>query len=1209
MRTMTLSLLSAAWISCRLAVPAVGLEPMGIVYESEAVSSPKDAWIQDKRTSDHWMLWTKEQDIEKKRSGKAVLASPTVPADRQSPEQGAPPLHSVVTDLEPGLYLVYASSPGGRPLAYSLDGKEWFRHVGREVALGPREITNGRFELWVDDRYAHPPGNPGPGYYDYIRFVPVPASAGNVRRYAPFVGLADWVSKEQDGLVVSAEQITDLSGFALHRGYLRASKKGSRFAYTVKQAGTYYLAVEMNDDVDGLELLVCAHNGKEVACIVGDLPRDGRHLYSVTTALELAEGDTLTFTCRTDVGFYRVFNLYLAAKPIVPPPPRFADIETWSPEPGTVHLCWTTTSIVDTGVVEYTIDNATRRVPRSSYRGRNHRVVLTGLDPTQEVTARIRTDYEKQRLVSRPITFRATPVKPPPTRPHSVALTVPEPTEHARSAWPVTFGVPFGPTMLAGPSDLSLDLPKATEDALQAECFSRWPDGSVKWATLSFLANTKTSDPPARYIVRAEPRKDTPKTHDLTGVRRSADLVDVRSDSIGFTIDPKTPALLSNVVTRDADADAVDVFLEGSDGKGRPLTAGGPDPDGFAVESNGPVRTVLRWTGALLQGGKPSGWAYRIRLTLCKGQPMLRCNVSVWNDVPSPTFRELGSLALRAKPRNASFRGGIADEALQAITPGKGLALLQDRDNRFVLQTPGAKREGKRFAGSARIATDHFHMTALLRDFWQTYPSGYVVDAEGLHVQLLPPLRPDTYDDPESAKWFGRIYAWFKEGKYLFRAGQLTQHDVVLHLGDPDSSPDAGRLSAWLSMPLLPRPEDGYLCGTDVLGRRLFPQTKGLWDSHEAMFARGFANHLKDRERRRTYGWMHWGDWFGERVLNYGNNEYDLNWAMGVQWMRTGHRAYFQRGLEMARHYTTVDTVHGRPSDRHRALCWTHCFNHVGTAQKVEDLRFPKDDKDAETYLERFRWGLRGGMDPQGHIYQPGNWLYAALTGEQWFRDVAERVCMHQATHLTPRFNFSIERSGGWPLINASMAYAFSGNPYYLNAARLMIERCLQREDPESGGWPHHPPSSETGGKRVLGGKAFAVGILTHGILRYLEQEPRDRPEVRRMLVRGADWLMNEAWVPGKGFKYITNAPNWEDRGSRGMTCLLNAEVIAFAYEQTRDVKYLDFWKTMMAGLMPTMSNGMGKSYTQQTRQTIDGLDRVRHFGLTCEPAAANVAK
>ena len=478
----------------------------------------------------------------------------------------------------------------------------------------------------------------------------------------------------------------------------------------------------------------------------------------------------------------------------------------------------------------------------------------------------------------------------------------------------------------------------------------------------------------------------------------------------------------------------------------------------------------------------------------------------------------------------------------------------------------------------------------VLRDFWETYPSAYVIDAGGVRVDLLPALPEDAYQGPEDAAWFYKLYGWCRDGKYLFRAGQVTQQEVYVAYGAPGSTP-AG-MAEWLQAPLLPQASPAYLCGTGALGRPLSPRTPGLWDDYEAFFDKSYENLVADRERKRTYGWMHFGDWYGERYCNFGNNEYALDWALALQWMRTGDRRLFDRGLEMARHYSTVDTIHGPFAAARNGLVWEHCFNHSGTALKLDELRVPEGDADMSRYLSSYKYMLGGAMDRQGHVFEQGIWLYAALTGDPWLRDVAEAVCDNQAEKLTPNFNFTIERSGGWPLINASNAYHFSGNPHYLNAARLMIERCLERQDDATGGWLHTPPIGETDNVPVLGGKAFAVGILSHGILRYLDVEPEPRPDVQHMLVRGADWLMNEAWNPGKGFVYITNCPKYADTGRRGMTCALNAEVIAFAYEMTGDQKYLDFWQDMMRDLWASPNNGMGKGFTQATRQSVFGLER-----------------
>ncbi len=1205
---------------------ALAVEPPGIVYQSEAISTPTSAWQLNKRSYDRWMLWTTEQDIQRKRSGGAVLASPHVAADRASPQEGAPPLHSVVTDLKPGVYLVYVSNPG-RALAYSRNGKTWFKHSSGELCLGTHHVTDGRFELWVDDRYAYPQDRPGPGYYDYLRFVPVPASAQQVERHLVWHGLERWLQREGRGFAVPAHKTTDWVGFEREGDRIMAGKPGDRFSYVFDRAGAFYLALQMNDDDDGVEQLVVRLNRQEIGCIVAADRHGGAALFSLKQPLKVTKGDTLTFTCQTPVGFYRIHKLYLADKPIIPPPPSIEHVEIWSPEPGSADLCWMTTAVVGTGVVEYGVVGQAGKTIRSPYHGRNHRVQLRGLDPTASYQATILAEYKDKRLTPRTVRFRPVPKTPPPTQSLNVELTVPEPTAHPRRSWPATVGMPFAKGALARIDDLRLFDPAGQAVPLQAETSCRWPDGSVKWATLSFLANSApagagSSGTGAPYVLKAQPKwpQSAPQPGKTVTIQETPQAWRVSTGVLGFDVGKTTPALFHHMgIDRNGDgkiaddervrAKALGANLKLETGDGTFLTCGPPSPEGIVLESNGPVRAVLKWSGRLVTpDGKP-GWAYLIRLTLWNGQPTIGLNASVCNDDATPPFRPISALALRVPLDGAGgVRGGFDGRPLEPVPDAEGLWIHQDTDNHHRLRTGGKTADGKRAVGVAAAADDRTRVTVLIRNFWQTYPSGYAIKPDGVHVRLLPPLAADAYGKPSSEgdPWFARLYAWFKDGKYLFRAGQLTQHDVFVRYdaAGAGGDPDPLRFAAWMSHPLLPQAPPAYLCATGVLGRPLFPRTPGVWDEYEAYFERGFRNTLKDREKRRTYGWMHYGDWFGERYLNYGNNEYDLAWGTGLQWMRTGDRRYFNRGLQMARHFSTVDMLHAPFAESQHCLVWTHCFNHVGTALSVEELRFRADDKAAQAYLERFRRMLHGVRDAQGHVYQQGNWLYAALTGDRWLRDAAERVCAHQARKLTPNFSFGIERSGGWPLINAGAAYNFSGNPYYLNAARIMIERCLQRQDPATGGWLHLAPIGETAGVRVVGGKAFAVGILTHGILRYLEQEPNDRPDVRHMLVRGADWLMNESWNPGKGFRYISRAPNYRDSGGRGATCLLNAEVIAFAHEQTGDPKYLVFWREMMRGMLATTSSSMGKSFSMNVRQTVYGLDRVRQRGITSAPTS-----
>jgi len=158
-----------------LVIPVAGQQEM--VFEAEDVSSPKAAWGENITPENLWNLWSKDTNADKKWSGGRVLQSPRVMADRETPEEGAPVLHTVLTGIPKGKWLVTIKF--GRGLAVSLDGKEWKRLSEMGGRLGQFEIRDGRFEFWVDDRYADP-NNPGFTYYDCITLTPCPPEVNGV---------------------------------------------------------------------------------------------------------------------------------------------------------------------------------------------------------------------------------------------------------------------------------------------------------------------------------------------------------------------------------------------------------------------------------------------------------------------------------------------------------------------------------------------------------------------------------------------------------------------------------------------------------------------------------------------------------------------------------------------------------------------------------------------------------------------------------------------------------------------------------------------------------------------------------------------------------------------------------------------------------------------------------------------------------------------
>lgn len=170
-----------SWFVLLLTITA----PAELRFEAEEHSTPTDAWLRDESAPDKWTLWSTDVDAAKKWSGGKVLRAPVAVEDRATPEAGAPALHTFLTGVPAGTYDVELPHLV-RSLGYSLDGRTW-RPIreGGVIARGVR--VDGTYELWVDDKYAHP-DHPGPGYYDYVLLR-------RAEDAARAIGLAAWFTR------------------------------------------------------------------------------------------------------------------------------------------------------------------------------------------------------------------------------------------------------------------------------------------------------------------------------------------------------------------------------------------------------------------------------------------------------------------------------------------------------------------------------------------------------------------------------------------------------------------------------------------------------------------------------------------------------------------------------------------------------------------------------------------------------------------------------------------------------------------------------------------------------------------------------------------------------------------------------------------------------------------------------------------------------
>ena len=1048
----------------------------GLVFEAEEWSEPKDGWVKDQHPADKWCLWTQEEDVNKKRSGGQSLQSPLIKEDRARPEDGAPPLHTHITGIPNGLYQAWMNGPA-RYIALSFDGKKWSKHgPAREVDLGIRRITDGTFDLWVDDRFAFPPKF-GWCYYDYVRLEEVKA-------------------------------------------------------------------------------------------------------------------------------------------------PTFSHITAFTLPDGRTQISWITDVIVPTGVVEF---GSGGRPESGSAKGgtasaRNHAVVLEDLRAGEPYTARIVVESGGHRLAVSPrfeFLAGARPT-PGPSKRRRIALSVAEPTDTGRRNWPVTSGVPFGKGELASADDVRLlRAPQAPVPA-QFETLSRWPDGSVRWLLLDFLADTTPAAPTA-YVLDVAPGRSAGGGRGRGGsrwkgrsaggdraraiARREGDAIVLDTGALllwvgrerlllfyGVAVDGNGDGTFDDSETVTGPARHGNAWITDSEGR---RYAAGP-PDRVVCETNGPVRATVRAEGDFVSETGSRLFRYRARISAFRGSALLRLQWTIGNSNTGAAMTPLSEAAVRIPLRNGGQVTGLLSEGGgAALSAGGEVRLLQDYDDHWTCTRGGETTEGTHGLGLAQLASGHGSVTALVRDFWQTYPKGIVLTPDSIVLQLLPPLPADQFTREQDRNDVSQIalFYCYKDGKYQVKRGLEYTADIMVSFGSGPSSP-SDSAAHHFQHPLFAAASPDVYCRSGAFWG-ISPRAPEEFPRYWQAFEESFRNLEQGRVARHEYGWMNYGDWWGERSWNWGNSEYDLQYVLAVAFAQTGRLDFLRRGDEMARHNTTVDVVHHPWQTPMRELVYAHSVGHVGGFFERNDPRISS----TVWSMSGFIAGARDGSG--GHTYQGGNFLYGFLTGDRRYLEVAETVCRNQAVTYTPRWSFGIERSCGWSLCNAMSAYESTLDPFYLNAARIYLEKAFELQDPETGGWRMRQgkPECDCPDAPHIGGKAFAAGVLLHGLLMFDRLETDER--VRRSIVRGVDWMLDHSWNEEKsGFRYKTGCAKY---ANHGWYTTLVTDGIAYAYKLTGEGRYRDFLlRTLPTPASKRTGSGRssGKSFASHFRHLPHVLHAVRSWGV-----------
>ena len=738
---------------------------------------------------------------------------------------------------------------------------------------------------------------------------------------------------------------------------------------------------------------------------------------------------------------------------------------------------------------------------------------------------------------------------------------------------PVTGGVPLAEG--AAPDGVAYALHDENGEAvpLQTSVLARWRDGSARWVLLDFQAA-----PPPGETLRYTLTWGVHAHGAVPPVTVSSDVQEMPLAATGDVTLSLTDGALHSVSER------LDILLVLTDAAGETCTT---RVETSELETGGDLRSTIALRGALRTPAGGRVFQFRLRASLYAGLSLIRLEPLILIDAEEGIIQNIRELKLVVRPRTPVLSARIGGDPEWQGMPEQEVRLFQVDDQHYVMQ--GTAGHGGQGPGWIEFEDAQGRVAVAMRDFWQQWPKSIEAADEQVAFGLFPRFEKGAFDHMEP--WYKHQYL-FEGDCYRLRTGQARRWELWVDLAGNGSS-----LAKMANAPLVPVADPVQAIETGVWDA-IAPAGTPEMGEYDPWAENLFQAYCESIRTQRDYGAMNWGDWFGERGVNWGNHEYDTVNQILIQFARTGDPHYFHVADAAARHSSEVDVVHFVNADlaAHFNEYWgtrgyppragmvhEHCVGHVGTFYPVETIR--------ALYVER---GIGNSPNPYlclspfnlGHIWTQGMVRHYFLTGDPFVKETVSLIGANLAQLVEDReYRFMghshCGRTTGWTLLALAGAYEIDLDERFLDAMRTLADDALEEQDPVCGGWLYSLPRGHCNCERAkhVGKAGFITSVLINGLARYALLTGDERvPEASG---RGVTFLDNDTWREEWLDWRYTSCPASSRVNQPGVTIMAHVNAVRLIDNPEHLRVLRAAWDAKFKRLLEAPSSaGQGKTYT-----------------------------